>query len=119
MTAVSYSFGEYRVSLALAAEDSLGPLEDLHICHLGMRFISPRQIKLFSMYEFDIAMRPVGSEEEPSKIRCCGVVVGCDPENGGYRIVIHFADLEKSDACCLENLTRVHRMRCDYCANFD
>lgn len=119
MTTTTYSFGDYSVSLALDAETPLGPLEDLHICHLGMKFISRREIPLFSIYEFEMAIRPAASSEPPVQVNCCGVVVGCEAENGGYRIVIHFADLAKSDASCLEAVTKANKMRCDYCANLD
>ncbi len=119
MTTTTYSFGDYSVSLALDAETPLGPLEDLHICHLGMKFISRREIPLFAIYEFEMAIRPAASREPPVQVNCCGVVVGCEAENGGYRIVIHFADLAKSDASCLEAITKANKMRCDYCANLD
>ena len=48
---------------------------------------------------------------------CCGVVVSSAPEGAGFRTVIHFADLGKDDASCLEALTKTNKMRCDYCAN--
>jgi len=50
MTTTDYTFGDYNVSLALEADTPLGKLEDLHICHLGMKFISARQLPEFSIY---------------------------------------------------------------------
>lgn len=117
MTTTNYTFGDYSVSLALDEEAPLGPLEDLHICHLGMKFISSREIPLFSIYEFEMTMQPTASPEKPLRVKCCGVVVSCEAENGGYRTVIHFSDLGKSDASCLEAVTKANKMRCDYCAN--
>jgi hypothetical protein len=117
MTTTNYTFGDYSVSLALDQEAPLGPLEDLHICHLGMRFISRHEIPLFGIYEFNMSMQPTGSNEAPLQVKCCGVVVGCEPENGGFRTVIHFSDLAQSDASCLEAVTKANKMRCDYCAN--
>jgi len=116
MTTV-YTFGDYSVSLALEQDDApLGKLDDLHICHLGMKFISPRPLPEFGIYEFDIAIKPV-KEGAATRVKCCGVVVKSEPEADGYRTVIHFADLAKSDASCLEVLTKANKMRCDYCAN--
>lgn len=117
MTTTNYTFGDYSVSFALDADAPLGPLKDLHICHLGMKFIGRREIPVFSMYEFDMAMNPVEPGGEALRLKCCGVVVSCEPESGGFRTVIHFADLGKSDASCLEALTKRNNMRCDYCAN--
>ena len=117
MTTTNYTFGDYSVTLALDAETPLGQLDDLHICHLGMKFISSREIPVFSIYEFDMAIRPFAPEAESLRLKCCGVVVSCEPEAGGYRTVIHFADLGKSDASCLETITKANKMRCDYCAN--
>lgn len=117
MTTSQYAFGDYSVSLALDYESPLGSLEDLHICHLGMKFISAREIPLFSVYEFEISVGPSSSEDPPLRVKCCGVVVGCERENGGFRTVIHFSDLCKDDASCLEAVTKANKMRCDYCAN--
>ncbi|NLG34869.1 MAG: hypothetical protein GX548_05900 [Lentisphaerae bacterium] len=117
MTTTNYSFGAYSVSLALDAETPLGQLEDLHICHLGMKFISSQEIPLFSIYEFDMTIRPLEAGGDALRMKCCGVVVSCEPEGSGYRTVIHFADLGKSDASCLEAVTKANHMRCDYCAN--
>ena len=116
MTTTKYSFGDYSVSLALDADGPLGELEDLHICHLGMKFISARQIPEFNVYEFEIGVRPPGASA-PVCVKCCGVVVSCAPEGAGYRSVIHFSDLARGDADCLESLTKANKMRCDYCAN--
>lgn len=116
MTTTKYSFGDYSVSLALDADGPLGELEDLHICHLGMKFISARQIPEFGVYEFELGVRPAGAAE-PVQVKCCGIVVSCQPEGAGYRTVIHFSDLAKCDAARLEELTKSNRMRCDYCAN--
>ena len=117
MTITNYSFGQYSVSLALDSESPLGQVQDLHICHLGMKFIASREIPVFSIYEFDMAIRPDESGGESLQMKCCGVVVSCEPEGEGYRTVIHFADLAKSDASCLEMITRANKMRCEYCAN--
>ena len=117
MTTTKYSFGDYSVSLALDEESPLGKLDDLHICHLGMKFISACPLPEFGLYEFEIAIKPVNGSAAPSKVKCCGVVVSSAPEGGGYRTVIHFADLCKDDASCLEALTKANKMRCDYCAN--
>ncbi|HAL91571.1 MAG TPA: hypothetical protein DCM68_00910 [Verrucomicrobia bacterium] len=117
MTTTKYTFGDYSVSLALDEAAPLGKLDDLHICHLGMKFISSRPLPEFGLYEFDIAIKPMASEEKPVTVKCCGVVVRCEPEGEGFRTVIHFADLAKSDANCLEALTKANHMRCDYCAN--
>ena len=117
MTTMNYTFGDYSVSLALDEETPLGRLDDLHICHLGMKFIAAREIALFSIYEFDMAILPADPTQESLRVKCCGVVVSCEPEDGGFRTVIHFADLAKSDASCLEAVTRANKMRCDYCAN--
>ena len=117
MTTTKYSFGDYRVSLALDEDSPLGKLDDLHICHLGMKFISARPLPEFSQYEFEIAITPVSPGTETTKVKCCGVVVSSQPEEGGYRTVIHFAGLCKDDASRLETLTKANKMRCDYCAN--
>ena len=116
MTTSKYSFGDYSVSLALDSDAPLGALEDLHICHLGMKFISARPIPEFSVYEFEIGVRPL-SGGQPVRVKCCGVVVSSQPEGGGYRTIIHFSGLDGSDADCLETLTKANKMRCDYCAN--
>ena len=63
MTTTEYTFGDYNVSLALEEDAPLGKLDDLHICHLGMKFISARQIPEFNVYEFEMAMRPVTGGE--------------------------------------------------------
>lgn len=116
MTTSEYTFGDYSVSLALEQESPLGKLEDLHICHLGMKFISAQRLPEFSIYEFDMTMKPaVGGE--PVALKCCGIVVKSEPEGGGFRTVIHFSDLAKTDAHCLEAITKAQKMRCDYCAN--
>lgn len=116
MTTTQYTFGDYSVSLALDQDSPLGKLDDLHICHLGMKFISARQLPEFSVYEFEIALNPAGGNSV-SKVKCCGIVVKSEPEGGGFRTVIHFSDMAKSDATCLETLTKTQKMRCDYCAN--
>lgn len=116
MTTTEYAFGDYNVSLAVDEALPLGKLNDLHICHLGMRFISARQIPEFNVYEFDMAIQSSGGGD-PVKVKCCGVVVKCEPEDSGFRMVIHFADLPKSDASCLEAVTKAQKMRCEYCAN--
>ena len=115
MTTTDYPFGDYKVSFAMD-EAPLGKLNDLHICHLGMKFISDRPLPEFNVYEFEMAIRPAGSGE-PVNLKCCGVVVRCEPEGAGHRVVIHFADLDKQDAHCLETVTKASKMRCDYCAN--
>ena len=117
MTTTKYSFGDYSVSLALDEDSPLGKLDDLHICHLGMKFISARPLPEFSLYEFEIAIKPAKDESKATKVKCCGVIVSSQPEGAGFRTVIHFADLRKSDASCLEMLTKANKMRCDYCAN--
>jgi len=116
MTTTQYTFGEYSVCLGLDHENPLGDLEDLHICHLGMKFISPRALPEFSVYEFDMAIKPVQSGEAVS-VRCSGIVVSCEPEGTGFRSVIHFSGLGKDEASHLETVTKDNRMRCDYCAN--
>ena len=116
MTTTEYTFGDYNVSLALEEDAPLGKLNDLHICHLGMKFISARQIPEFNVYEFEMGMRPAAGGEAV-KVKCCGVVVKCEPEGAGFRTVIHFADLPKSDASCLEAVTKTQKMRCSYCEN--
>ena len=117
MTTTKYSFGEYSVSLALDEDSPLGPLDDLHICHLGMKFISARPMPEFGLYEFYIAIRPLSDGGEPARVKCCGVVVSSQPEGVGFRTVIHFADLDKPSKSHLEALTKANKMRCDYCAN--
>ena len=116
MTTTEYAFGDYNVSLALEEDAPLGRLDDLHICHLGMKFVSARQIPEFNIYEFDMAIKP-SAGGEPMTVKCCGVVVKCEPERDGYRTVIHFADLPESDATRLETLTKSQKMRCEYCEN--
>ena len=116
MTTTEYAFGDYNVSLALEEDAPLGRLDDLHICHLGMKFVSARQIPEFNIYEFDMAIKP-SAGGEPVNVKCCGVVVKCEPERDGYRTVIHFADLPESDASRLETLTKSQKMRCEYCEN--
>lgn len=117
MTTTEYTFGDYNVCLALEEEAPLGKLEDLHICHLGMKFISDRQISEFNVYEFEIAMKPAGASGDPVKVKCCGIVVSSEPEGNRYRTIIHFSELAPSDADCLETLTKAKKMRCDYCHN--
>lgn len=115
MTTTEYTFGDYNVSLALEEDAPLGKLDDLHICHLGMKFISARQIPEFNVYEFEMSLKAgIG---EPSKVKCCGVVVKSEPEGDGFRTVIHFAGMAAADASCLEAVTKAQKMRCDYCAN--
>lgn len=116
MTTTKYSFGNYNVSLALDADAPLGELEDLHICHLGMKFTSARQVPEFSIYEFEIGLRPAAAAARV-QVKCCGIVVSCEPVEKGFHTVIHFSGLAKEDAHCLETLTKVNKMRCDYCAN--
>lgn len=116
MTTTEYTFGDYNVCFALEEDAPLGKLDDLHICHLGMKFISDRRIPEFSVYEFEIAMKPVAGGEAV-KVNCCGVVVSSVPEDGRFRTVIHFSDLAQSDASCLETVTKANKMRCDYCGN--
>ena len=116
MTTTEHTFGDYNVSLALEEDTPLGKLEDLHICHLGMKFISGRQLPEFGVYEFEMALKPVNGGE-PEKVKCSGVVVKCEPEGAGFRTVIHFAGMDKTDASCLESVTKANNMRCDYCAN--
>ena len=116
MTMTKYTFGDYSVSLGLHEQAPLGKLDDLHICHLGMKFISPRPLPEFSVYEFDIALKPAGGAETTT-VKCCGIVVKSEPEGEGFRTVIHFANLAEADANCLETLTKNQKMRCDYCAN--
>ena len=116
MTTTKYTFGDYSVSLALDENEPLGKLADLHICHLGMKFISPRPIPEFSVYDFEMALKPVGADEA-TRVKCCGIVVSSQPEGAGYRTIIHFSGLCKNDAECLETLTKANKMRCEYCAN--
>ncbi|NCA81413.1 MAG: hypothetical protein EOM72_01515 [Opitutae bacterium] len=115
MTTTEYTFGDYNVSLALEEDAPLGKLDDLHICHLGMKFISARQIPEFNVYEFEMSLKAANGE--PSKVKCCGVVVKSEPEGDGFRTVIHFAGMANSDVSCLEAVTKAQKMRCDYCAN--
>jgi len=117
MTNTNYSFGDYSVSLALDTETPLDKLDDLHICHLGMKFLSPREVPVFSVYEFEMAIKPTSGDAPAMKVKCCGVVVSCEPEEAGHRVVIHFSDLCRDDASRLEALTKANNMRCDYCAN--
>ena len=117
MTITDYSFGDFNVSLGLEAESPLGRLDDLHICHLGMKFISDRQIPEFNVYEFEIAMKPAGSGDDPVMVKCCGVVVSSEPEGDRFRTIIHFSDLAPCDASRLEEVTKIRKMRCDYCNN--
>ena len=116
MTTTTYSFGDYNVSLALDENEPLGKLDDLHICHLGMKFISARRIPEFSVYEFEMSLKPVGPGD-PIQVKCCGIVVSSQPEGAGYRTIIHFSGLCKDDVHCLDALTKANKMRCDYCAN--
>jgi hypothetical protein len=116
MTMTKYTFGEYSVSLGLDEEAPLGQLEDLHICHLGMKFIAPRQLPEFSIYEFDMAIKPTMGGE-PVTVKCCGIVVSSEPEGNGFRTVIHFSGLAEDAASCLETVTKTNKMRCDYCEN--
>lgn len=117
MTTIQYSFGDYSVSLALDEESPLGKLDDLHICHLGMKFISSRPLPEFSLYEFEIAIKSLAGDQTPAKVKCCGVVVSSAPEGDGYRTVIHFSDLDHCAKSHLEALTKANKMRCEYCAN--
>jgi len=112
-----YTFGDYSVSLGLDEKDPLGELEDLHICHLGMKFLSSRALPEFGMYEFDMAIKPTRGGD-PITVRCCGIVVSSEPEDNGFRTVIHFSNLGEEDATCLEAVTKANNMRCDYCANY-
>ncbi len=118
MTTTDYMFGDYNVSLS-SEEDHppLGKLEDLHICHLGMKFVSASPLPEFAVYEFEIAVRPLNGGPKPAPVKCCGIVVKCEPEGACYRTVIHFADIGKADAACLEAVTKAQKMRCDYCEN--
>jgi hypothetical protein len=116
MTTTEYTFGDYNVSLAVEDNAPLGKLEDLHICHLGMKFTSPRQLPEFSVYEFEMSLKPTGGAEA-SKVKCCGVVVRSEPEGNGFRTIIHFAGVDESTVGCLESVTKAQKMRCDYCAN--
>ena len=116
MTTTEYTFGDYSVSLALEQDIPLGRLDDLHICHLGMKFISAQPIPEFNMYEFEMALKPLGAGA-PVKVKCCGIVVSSAPEEDGYRTVILFQGLGKEDASGLELLTKANKMRCEYCAN--
>jgi len=116
MTTTQYTFGDYSVCLGLDEETPLGELNDLHICHLGMRFISSRALPEFSMYDFDMAIKSTQGGESIS-VRCCGIVVSSAPEEDGFRTVIHFSDLADEDASHLAVVTKANKMRCDYCAN--
>ncbi len=116
MTTTTYSFGDYHVALALDQDAALGKLDDLHICHLGMKFISPRPLPEFGVYEFEMAIRPVGGTTA-TKVKCCGVVVKSEPEGEGFRTIIHFCEMSPADCSCLEAITKANKMRCDYCAN--
>ena len=116
MTTTEYTFGDFNVSFATDDDAPLGKLDDLHICHLGMKFRSPRQLPEFAVYEFEMALKPVGGTD-PAKVKCCGVVVKSEPEGKAFRTVIHFLDLAESEAGCLESVTKSQKMRCDYCVN--
>ncbi|HQF21529.1 MAG TPA: hypothetical protein PLT37_09840 [Kiritimatiellia bacterium] len=116
MTTTTYTFGDYTVTLTLDQESPLGNLRDLHICHLGMRFLAPQPLPEFQQYEFDIAVKqPDG--QAPSTVKCCGIVVSSQPEDNAFRTVIHFADLCGQDRSSLHTLTRDNRMRCEDCGN--
>ena len=104
------------MTLALGENKTLGKLNDLHICHLGMKFVSARPIPEFSVYDFEMSLKPVGPGD-PVRVKCCGIVVSSQPEDAGYRTIIHFSGLCKNDAECLEVLTKANKMRCEYCAN--
>ncbi|MDR0993970.1 MAG: PilZ domain-containing protein [Verrucomicrobiota bacterium] len=116
MTAISYSFGGYNVSLMVEEGSPIGQLDDLSICHLGMRFIAFCQIPEFSLYEFQISLIPLNGGEGVS-VRCCGIVVQCAPEGPGFRTIIHFCDMDETAAEHIEQITKANHMRCDYCAN--
>ena len=111
-----YTFGDYSVSLGLDEETPLGKIEDLHICHLGLNFNALRQLPKFGVYEFEMAVKPVGTDEATT-VKCCGVVVSSDPEGDGFRNVIHFSGLARNDVSCLETLTKHNKMRCADCGN--
>lgn len=118
MTTTDYTFGNYNVSFALEEDHPpLGKLEDLHICHLGMKFVSACPMPEFAVYEFEIAVRPVRSGAKATKLKCCGGVVKSEPEGSSYRTVIHFADMGKAESACLEAVTKAQKMRCEYCEN--
>jgi len=116
MTTTKYTFGEYSVCLGLDHENPLGEIEDLHICHLGMKFLSLRLLPEFSVYDFDMAIKPTQTGDAVT-VRCSGIVVSSEPEGNGFRTVIHFSGLGESEASHLETVTKDNNMRCDYCAN--
>ena len=111
---IQYRCGGTCVSLeqSLTTSDPLSSLDDLHICHLGMKFLSPQPLPEFGLYEFDIK---VGGDHGP--VHCSGVVVKSDPEAGAYRNVIHFVGLDEEECRLIERFTRCAGMRCDDCGN--
>lgn len=113
----NYTFGDYSVSFGTDEETPLGELNDLHICHLGMKFLSAHPLPEFSIYDFDMAVKPANGSGEAVSVRCCGIVVSCEPEDDGFRVVIHFSGLGDSEASHLASVTKANHMRCDYCAN--
>ncbi|MBR4253222.1 MAG: PilZ domain-containing protein [Kiritimatiellae bacterium] len=111
---IQYRCGDGCVSLeqSLTTGDPLSTLDDLHICHLGMKFLSPQPLPEFGLYDFDIR---VGGAR--GTVHCSGVVVKSDPEGGAYRNVIHFVGLGEEDCRCIERFTLRCGMRCRDCGN--
>lgn len=116
MTKTQYTFGEYSVCLGIHEDSPFGELDDLHICHLGMKFLSSRPLPEFSVYQFDMTIRPLDGTDF-IELNCCGIVVSTEQEGDLFRTVIHFSDLDEASSSHLENITRTHNMRCECCAN--
>lgn len=110
---IQYRCGDGYVSLeqSLTTTAPLSELEDLHICHLGMKFLSPQPLPEFGLYEFDIHV-PDGRG-----VHCSGVVVASEPEGGAYRNVIHFVGLDDVALHLIENVSLRCGLRCRGCSN--
>lgn len=115
-SSTQYAFGDYVVSLVHSASSPVETLDDLHICPLGMKFLSSQPFPEFRLYQFEISMRTDGAGCD-KRITCAGVVVKSTPEGNAFRSIIQFRDLAAEDSQFIDWVTKTNHMRCADCEN--
>ena len=96
-----------------AREDAAEAVEDLHFCRLGMKFRSPRPLPEFMEYAFGMDVE--GDPEPLPPLEFHGIVVESEPDAGGFRVAIHFCQLDEDQALRLDRYSRRAHLRCDHC----
>ena len=96
-----------------AGEERPADVRDLHFCRLGMKFLAPRPLPEFMEYAFGLGIE--GDPDSPPPVEFHGIVVESEPDDGAWRVAIHFCHLDEALALRLDRYSRRARLRCEHC----